>query len=344
MTRALLLALCLATTTAHADVWQRAIDTTDSTNDRFEAAMRSGDELAQRANAKSQNRAIVTSLIDQAIRAYREAAAVVPTNAEPYFRIASVLESFFTDCETRSLGAVRPPTCVTPPDPVRVQELVAAYDEFEARNPLDPRVADVLFSRAISRTKLATDPRNMTMLLESALSDYQSMIDRQDAFSELYERMYGRMRSAWGNHAETLMMLGRLEEAVEAYKAALAFGSNASTVYGLAVALDRDERESEALQLIRAQGLRSFKDFNDQFAAGEVFFVPKGEEFYYFALIHEAYGYLNEAIANWRLFIKSGAHPVYQPRGKAHLDALLIKQKTNPRPPPRPDLNDYFSP
>ncbi len=341
MIRTLLLTLVLATTTAHADVWQRAIDTTDSTKDRFEEAMQNGDQLAQRATAKGQNRATVTSLVDQAIRGYREAATVVPTNAEPYFRIASVLESFFTDCEPRGLNVVRPQTCMDRRsiNIARTRETVDAWDEFEKRAPLDPRLGEALFSRAILRTKLVeASTKDVKVHLEGAMRDYTAMLDRADGLTMV------SMEQVWGNLAETYMMLGRLEEAIEAYSVAIERGGNSSTFYGKAVALDRDEREAEALELIRAQGVRAFQEFRAQFTEGDVFFVPRGEEYYYFALIHEAFGYVNEAIANWRLFIKSGAHPVYQPRAKAHLDALLIKQKTNPRPPPRPDLNDYFSP
>jgi len=341
MTRAIFLALCLASATAHADVWQRAIDTTDSTKDRFESAMQDGDELAQRANAKSQNRAIVTSLVDQAIRSYREAGAVMPANAEPYFRIASLLESFFTDCEPRGLGLVRPQTCMDRRsiNVERTKQTVDAWDEFEKRAPLDPRLAETLFSRAILRTKLVqTSSKDAKVFLEGAMRDYTAMLDRADGLTMV------SMEQVWGNLAETYMMLGKLEQAIDAYSVAIERGGNSSTFYGKAVALDRDEQEAAALELIRAQGVRAFKEFDSQFAAGDVFFVPKGEEFYYFALIHEAFGYHIEAIANWRLFIKSGAHPVYHPRAKAHIDALLIKQKTNPRPPLRPDLNDFFVP
>lgn len=339
MTRALLLALCLASATAHADVWQRAIDTTDPRKDQFESAMRSGDELIQRANAKSQNRATVTSLIDQAIRSYREAAAVQPTNAEPYFRIASLLESFFTDCEPRGLGLIRPQTCMDRRsiNIPRTKETVEAWDEFEKRAPLDPRLGEALFSRAILRTKLVdASSKDAKVHLEGAMRDYNAMLDRSDGLTMV------SMEQVWGNLAETYMMLGKLEEAIDAYSVAIERGGNSSTFYGKAVALDRDEREAEALELIRAQGVRAFQEFSRQFGDGDVFFVPKGEEFYYFALIHEAYGYINEAISNWRLFIKSGAHPAYHARAKAHIDALLIKQKANPRGPARPDLNDFF--
>jgi hypothetical protein len=340
MKRALLV-LCLAAT-AHADVWQRAIETTDSTNTRYEDALRRGDDAIQRANARAQPRTQVISLVDLAIAAYREAATVRPDDAEPYFRIASLLESFFTDCEGRGLGISMPATC--PPrrmgvDPLRGQQTVDAWDEFEKRAPLDPRLAEALFSRAILRTKLvesAKDPKTAKPFLEGALRDYTALLDRADGLTMI------RMEQVWGNLAETHMMLGNLDEAIDAYQTAIQSGATSSTYYGRAVALDRDERENEALEVIRAQGLRSFEDFKIQFNEGDVFFVPKGEEFYYFALINEAFGYTPEAIANWRLFIKSKAHPQFQYRAKAHLDALLIKQKANPRPPQRPDLLDMF--
>src|SRR4051812_45995151 len=83
---------------------------------------------------------------------------------------------------------------------------------------------------------------------------------------------------------------------------------------GKAVALDRDERGGEALDLIRRQGIASFDEFKDEFRAGNVFYVPAGEEFYYFGLIYEAFGYYNESLANWKLFISSGAHPQFQAR------------------------------
>jgi len=338
MIRALLLSFTLAATTvAHADVWQRAIDTTDSTKDRFDGAMRNGDELVVRADAKSQSKAVVTSLVDQAIRSYREAADIIPTNAEPYFRIASLLESFFTDCDPIGVG-VRPITC--PPqrqiDKTRAKEHIEALEAFERLTPLDPRITEILFQRALLRTKLVDSaPTGNAPKLQGAARDYTALLDRSDGLTLV------SLEQVYSNLAETYMMLGLLEEAIEAYREAVVRGGDVSTFYGQAVALDRDERLAEALEVIRSQGAEAFMQFRRRFENGQVFFVPSGEEFYYFALIHEAFGYTTEAIANWRLFIKSGAHPDYQPRAKAHVDALLIKQKTNPRPPPRPDLNDF---
>ncbi len=74
---------------------------------------------------------------------------------------------------------------------------------------------------------------------------------------------------------------------------------------------------------------------------GGTFFVPEGEKFYYFALSDEAFGFEDEAIENWQRYIKSNAHPEFQPRAKAHLDVLLAKKqrrKAVPIDPPWPEL------
>lgn len=328
MTRALLLIAALASA-AHADVWSDAIErgSADSSRDRYAAALQEGDALAQRANAKNIGVRTAASLIDQAVRAYKVAADARPKEGEPWFRIASVLESYFTDCGP--LMMQRPVTC--PPsqayriDPARAKEAVDAWDEFEARAPLDPRIAESLFARAILRTKLVTGGKDAKAHLEGALRDYTALLDRADGLTLL------RLDQVWGNLAETYMMLGKLDDAIDAYQVALDKGAGSSTAYGKAVALDRDERTTEALDLIRRQGVRAFEEYREDLSLGAVFYVPPGEEQYYFALIYEALGYNAEAIAAWNAFIKSGAHSQYHARAKWHLEQLAKKPVTRPR-------------
>jgi hypothetical protein len=66
---------------------------------------------------------------------------------------------------------------------------------------------------------------------------------------------------------------------------------------------------------------------------GRTFFVPRGEEYYYFALAHEAFDENEEAIEYWEKYIQSGAHPEFQPRAKAHLATLSAKRHTIPKAP-----------
>jgi tetratricopeptide (TPR) repeat protein len=331
-----LVVLAALATSARADVWQRALEggSGDAARDRYEAALHDGDDLATRANAKGLSLRAVTALIDQAIRAYQIAADARPHDGEPLFRIASLLQSFYTECEASFRGGQHPPpTCgIGALDVARARQALDAWDQFEARAPLDPRIAEALFSRAILRTKLVTTAANTRVHLEGARKDYLAVLDRADGMTMQSHNQ------VWGNLAETYMMLGQLDEAIEAYQVAIDKGGDASTVYGKAVALDRDERGAEALDLIRRLGARSFEDFRQRFQSGVVFFVPSGEEYYYFALIYEAFGYTSESLALWRQFLQSGAHPQYQARAKAHIDALSKRPAA-----PRPRQMDPFS-
>jgi hypothetical protein len=128
------------------------------------------------------------------------------------------------------------------------------------------------------------------------------------------------------------MMLGKLDEAVVSYEESLRLGGPASVRYGLAVALDRDEREAEAKEVIVQQGLSAKQSFQQELQRGEIFFVPQGEQFYYYALASEAFDENAAAITYWNAYIQSGAHPEFQPRAKAHLEALRKKPIQKSRP------------
>jgi tetratricopeptide (TPR) repeat protein len=316
-----------ATSATRANVWQRTLDTTDASHDRYLQALQEGDHLVSQANAHGLSASRTTSLVDQALRAYRAAAAIRPDAAEPYFRIATTLDSFFVNCEAR-WGGWQPITCPPSrrPNLARAKETLEALEAFEAREPLDPRINEMLFERAILRTKLVDAARSRaeaTKYLEGALADYVTLLQRNDALNGSANHV------VWGNLAETYMMLGRIDEAIDAYTTAIRKGGDTSVHYGLAVALDRDERPAEALEVIRRQGPYAFEEFKMRYNAQEVFFVPAGEEYYYLALVSEAFGYTTDAITQWRLFLQSGAHPEFQHRAKAHLDALLADQKSS---------------
>jgi hypothetical protein len=127
------------------------------------------------------------------------------------------------------------------------------------------------------------------------------------------------------------MMLGKMEEAIEAYHIALRLGGDSSTAYGLAVALDRDGSPAEALEVIRSQSERAFTEYRSRYSSGQIFYVPQGEEFYYLALVYEAWDRIPSSIEFWKQFIRSGAHPQFQVRAKQHLDALQARVKAQPQ-------------
>ena len=208
-------------------------------------------------------------------------------------------------------------------DRKRAEEVIDAWDAFEARAPLDPRLsvihdegntveAEVLFHRAVLHTRLVSKPH-----LEAATKDYEKILARADVPDE----------TVLSNLAETYMMLGKLDQAIDTYREALRSSRHTETLYGLAVALDRDERGGQAHDLIVSQGEASMEEFHERVSNGTTFFVPRGEEYYYFALAYEAFGKTEDAIEYWQKYIDSGAHPEFQPRARAHLDPLLAAKK-----------------
>src|SRR5262249_32835517 len=97
----------------------------------------------------------------------------------------------------------------------------------------------------------------------------------------------------YGNSAETLMALGRLDQAIGRYRLAEAAAPPGDTEWqlaewGLGVALDRDEQVEKSREAIsRALGA----DPNmAELSSDGVFFEPAGDKRYYEALGHEVAG------------------------------------------------------
>jgi tetratricopeptide (TPR) repeat protein len=327
MTRAACLLLLVAGV-ASADVWERAQyhGGADPAREVYEQLLRAGDEQATLANSRSSDRKTIETRISDAIARYRQAATAKPEEAEPYFRIGKVLFSFYFDCDFETQyprgGSL---LCSGDPKAFKAsiaKDTIAAWDAFEARAPLDPRVTDLLLERAILHTKLVTREH-----LEAATRDYRKLLDRSDS--------NWATETVTSNLAETYMMLGRADEAIELYKEAIARGAGPDAGYGLAVALDRDERGYEALDEIVAQGAESVTKFRENVLVyHRTFFVPAGEEFYYFALISEAWNMPQDALYYWREYIASGAHPEFQPRARKHIELLMQRVRGEPEPSP----------
>jgi tetratricopeptide (TPR) repeat protein len=327
--RLALLATLLVASVADANVWQHAISagTPDRAQDIYDSEMKSGDELTLLAMTQvSADR--LSTLIERAVTSYRNAAAAKPKEGEPYFRIGRVLYSFYFECNNTMLQRISqtsqtPNPCAAVPgmfDRKHAQEIIDAWDAFEARAPLDPRLSvmheednTVLFHRAVLHTQMNTKDH-----LEAATRDYEKYLARSERVDE----------TVLSNLAEAYMMEGRLEEAIDTYREALRMSAQTETLYGLAVALDRDERSASALELIASQGESSMQEFHTRVdIEHRTFFVPAGEKYYYYALAYEAFGQSDNAIDAWQRYIASGAHPEYQPRAKAHLEPLLAQRK-----------------
>jgi tetratricopeptide (TPR) repeat protein len=272
--------------------------------------------------------------VQRAIDAYRRAAAAQPAAAEPYFRIGMVLWSFYLqscDADPSYGRTVSPLADCSAPDAINAavaEQAIRAWDTFEAKAPLDPRLSggpgSILFHRALVHTKLATPAH-----LAAAARDYEAIVRRADGSGE-------ELSITWGNLAETYMMTGRLDDSIDAYKEALRSGARTATWYGLAVALDRDGRGALARDVMLAQGQSGYRLFVRDVDLHSTFYVPRGEVAYYHALAQESLGLVDEALKHWNEYIASGAHPQYQPRAREHVDALLAKRRALqglPKPP-----------
>ncbi|CAN5818507.1 hypothetical protein BH11MYX2_BH11MYX2_31540 [soil metagenome] len=329
MRTALFLAVLSAATVAHANVWDHASSGDAGSLDSYRDAMSQGDGYTRQANAVSLTADVVKQYVDRALASYQLAASKRPSEGEPYYRMAEVLGAFFTDCPVmaRRFQSRLPQTCPGSGSAInrdRAVQASDAWDKFEQLAPLDPRVNDARFERAILRTKLVEGAKDPAPLLERALTYYIALIDRSDGTSNFEPEV------VWGNLAETYMMLGKLGDAIDSYKVAVSMGAGPSTAYGLAVAFDRDGSPGEALDTIRAQGEDAVNQYYLGYLEGAIFYVPRGEVNYYMGLVMEAWGHYDLAADNWDKFVKSGAHPLFQARAKQHLDAMTKKAKLHP--------------
>ncbi len=313
----------------HASVWDRALTSPEdeAAQDLYETKMLEGDTATLAATVQSASIKITLESIKRAEAAYRAAAAARPREAEPYFRIGNLLHQMYFSCEARFVP--RSPICELPyATPTQQARIVEAWDEFEQRAPLDPRVNEILIKRALLSTRLVSGSAGDRPHLEAAARDYQAALDRTDGLTNLGDE------TLLGNLAETYMMLDRLDDAVATYLHAVAVGAaSVSTMYGLAVALDRDGAGEQAIRRIQEQGVTGFHEFEQAFSRGSVFFVPRGEECYYFALANEAFGDYSTALEYWNRYVASHAHPEFQARAREHIERLH-KQHVHAAPPP----------
>lgn len=274
----------------------------------YEIAMAEGDEAALAAAGGAASPVTIKKKIELAVRAYERAAKADPRKAEPHWRAANVIYGFYIDCDN---GVDK----LCDEENLKISRRVLEHwHAFEDKAPLDPRVTSMLFDRAILHTKQATEDD-----LRAAVADYEALIDRSG------DRLDPNVH---GNLAESHMMLGDLDRAIEFYNLALRHGGHSSVAYGLAVAYDRDYQGAKAREIFAAWGEEQFDQFlKDLDETDQTFFVPEGEEHYYRALGYESLGRTGAATKAWKRFIDSGAHPIYQPRARENLDRLKTERK-----------------
>lgn len=318
-------ALATARADEPAGFWARATETADDELARrsYDEAMLAGDDHVAFAAGETVL-ATRRRMVEKAALAYEAASRARPDAAEPHYRAARVLNAFYLDCDPR-----RSPLCNNRPDRAIAERVIAHWDAFTRLAPLDPRGTDeIILHRALLHTKLATPEH-----LAAAAVDYEEMRRRMrdDARTDALVNQRYRRGLILGNLAETYMMLGDLDQAIVTYREALRYDPETSKVFGLAVALDRDEQRAEAFRMLRLEGDGALESLLRKIRIGDVFFVPEGEAAYYVALGAELGGDIAGAIASYEAFLRSGAHPRYAPRARANL-ARLRAQRPARRP------------
>ena len=271
----------------------------------YEQELALGDRYALRAAQLFDiSRRRARMLARYAVRAYTNASKLNASAAEPHYRAAELLYAYFVGPSTRQTKAL-------------TNQTLSHWNMFEKLAPTDPRATRLLFRRALVHTKKATKEG-----YQLALADYQKLLHRSDVSSDSKEATATRL----GNMAEVHMMLGDLNSAILRYEQALQYDKRTSYGFGLAVALDRDGQVDRAREIMaRFASANQLLIFEKETQTGNIFFVPAGEVYYYYGLAHETLGNPKRAIANYRRFITSSAHPLFQPRARDNIAALEKK-------------------
>lgn len=304
---------------ARADtVWDRAIadGETEAAMDTYRRQLQSGNEDVALAASEPPGRSKYNH-VRRALTAYRNAVTAAPDQPEAHYRLAITEYTYLLVCDVGATGLCDPDQ----PDPAVMQDVADHWHRFTDLAPLDVRGTALLFPRAIIHTKLTT-PDNLAL----AILDYEAILDRLEGFERGTD-----VSAVVSNLAETYMMVDRLDDAIAAYERSAGMGGDISTMYGLAVALDRDGQGTRARQIISGLKLTAFETFQTNVSSGKTFFVPPGEVNYYLALAEESLGMPQQALVHWERFLTSKAHPQFAPRAKHNRDVLRTRLQRGPK-------------
>ncbi|MCA9667541.1 MAG: TonB family protein [Myxococcales bacterium] len=193
------------------------------------------------------------------------------------------------------------------------KKALAALLQVRRLNPLSQHAYDVAFNLGI---------------IYSKLGKFAAAVDEYDRAARLLRKGAGTryqrisfLSTIQSNAAESLMAIGRLDEAIQRYREATKTVSNNTLAwYGLAVALDRDEQASKALEAMH-QAVR--RDTRDKVLRGfGVFFIPRGDIYYYDGLAALVRNKPAAAKTAFKRFLVELPKSKWAYRAKQHLRAL----------------------
>ena len=228
--------------------------------------------------------------LSDALAAFQEANRANPTKAEGFFWIGKALYELD-----------------------RLKEAISAFNKARRLNPDYDNDYSMAFTLGIAHSKMGA--------FETAVLEYDQA-ERTLAAQGLGITDAQNVRATLhGNVAESLMALGRLEEAIQRYRASVALQPGyALAWWGLAIALDRDEQISKAREAV-TRALAGDPDMRALTSEG-VFFIPAGDIHYYFAFGYWAKGDLVRSKKEWESFLAALPRSQWAYRAQAHLAQL----------------------
>jgi len=255
---------------------------------QFLAALRRGRSLFESAERMSFH--LRTRTFEDALAAFLEANRVSPKNALGYFWLGKTYYQL-----------------------ERMKDAIAAFSKVRALKPNFPDDYSMAFKLGIAYSKLGK--------FEEAVVEYSR------AERILAARGQGSSDATFGrallhaNAAESLMAVGRLDEAIQRYVDSVALYPGYKLAWwGLAVAYDRDEQISKARDAL--QKAMSGDSAMTGLTQKDVFFVPAGDIHYYFAIGHESRGDGPAAKKSWQQFLQELPRSPWAFRARDHLAAL----------------------
>jgi tetratricopeptide (TPR) repeat protein len=245
-----------------------------------------------------------------AIAAYERALELSPGEPELHYRAVQAAQ--YIDDHRSNHGL-----CATCRD--GYEAVVRHVDALRKADPLDPRDFELTWNVSLALSKLGgLGGPNAREYFDRAIAEYARWRRLADEANPDRAQQVG---TGYSNCAELMMAVGRLEEAIEYYRAATDFHPNdALSWYGLAVALDRDGQWEKA----RASMLEALARDPTQrrLKADSVFFVPEGDIHYYEALALEVKGDLTNAISAYNRFLARSKGSLYVARAQQRLDEV----------------------
>lgn len=251
--------------------------------------------------------------LEDALAAFQEANRHSPTNADGWFWTGKALYELD-----------------------RSKEAIVAFYKVRRLNPDFADDYSIAFKLGIACSKIGA--------FEVAVQEYDRAVRIQATRGQGNPEARNNQSILQANAAESLMALGRLDEAIQRYQEALSLQSGHTLAWwGLAVALDRDEQTSKAFEAA-TRALSGDADMRALTSEG-VFFIPVGDIHYYYALGKLAKGDRAGAKHEFEEFLRTLPRSAWATRARAHLARLGVAPDPRPKrkrlaPVPTPGVSD----